>query len=119
MNTKKLDSLPNTRLPLSRKPAHLRPFSALSLGQRCPSHCPGRPGPIPAQPEAILGSSGSGLGPPLGIREAAAVIGCSPWTVRQKLLPRGLPYLRFGASGKLIFYRDQIVRWIEFQQQGG
>jgi len=31
----------------------------------------------------------------------------------------GLPHFRFGASGKLIFYTSQIVRWIENQQQGG
>jgi hypothetical protein len=59
------------------------------------------------------------LGPPLSIREAAALIGCSPWTVRQKLIPWGLPHFRSAASGKLIFYRDQIIRWIESQQQGG
>jgi excisionase family DNA binding protein len=58
------------------------------------------------------------LGPPLSIREVAALIGCSPWTVRQTLVPRGIPFFRSGASGRLIFYRDQIVRWIE-QQQGG
>jgi hypothetical protein len=61
----------------------------------------------------------SRLGPPLKIVEVAALIGCSPWTVRQKLLPKGLPYFRSAASGKLIFYRDQVVRWIEQKQKGG
>ena len=32
------------------------------------------------------------------------MIGCSPWTVRQTLIPRGLPHFRFKASGRLIFY---------------
>jgi hypothetical protein len=59
------------------------------------------------------------LGTPLGIGEVAALIGCSPWTVRQTLIPRGLPFFRSGASGRLIFYQDQVVRWIESQQQGG
>ena len=59
------------------------------------------------------------LGPPLDIKQVAAVIGCSPWTVRQKLLPQGLPFFRSAASGKLIFYQAQVVRWIERQQQGG
>jgi hypothetical protein len=59
------------------------------------------------------------LGPPLDINEVAALIGCSPWTVRQKLLPKGLPYFRSTASGKLIFYRDQVIRWIERKQKGG
>jgi hypothetical protein len=59
------------------------------------------------------------LGPPLTIGQVAALIGCSPWTVRQKILPRGLPFFRSAASGKLIFYQAQVIRWIERQQQGG
>jgi len=59
------------------------------------------------------------LGEPLKIREVASLLGCSPWTVRQKLLPRGLPYFRSGASGKLVFFKAQVVRWIESQQKGG
>jgi excisionase family DNA binding protein len=58
------------------------------------------------------------LGDPLGIREVAELIGCSPWTVRQTLIPRGIPFFRSGASGRLIFYRDQVIRWIENQQGG-
>jgi excisionase family DNA binding protein len=57
------------------------------------------------------------MGAPLSIREAARVIGCSPWTVRQKLMPRGLPHFRSG-GGKLLFYTNQIIRWIESQQKG-
>jgi hypothetical protein len=56
------------------------------------------------------------LGEPMGIREVARLIGCSPWSVRQTLLPKGLPHWRSGPSGKLIFYRDQIVRWVINQQ---
>jgi hypothetical protein len=59
------------------------------------------------------------LSTPLGLREVAELIGCSPWTVRQTLIPRGLPYFRSAASGRLIFYTNQVVGWIENQQQGG
>lgn len=60
------------------------------------------------------------LGEPLGVREIARLIGCSVWTVRQRYLPHGLPHLRSGPHGKLIFFRDQVVRWIlEYQQKGG
>lgn len=59
------------------------------------------------------------LGAPLDLRAVARLIGCSSWTVRQTLLPRGLPHFRSGASGRLIFYRDQVIRWIYEQQQGG
>lgn len=54
----------------------------------------------------------------MDIAAVARLIGCSPWTVRQTLIPRGLPHFRFRASGRLVFYEGQIVRWIE-QQQGG
>jgi hypothetical protein len=54
----------------------------------------------------------------LFIAQVAELIGCSPWTVRQKLIPRGLPHFRSGASGRLIFYEVQVVRWIE-KMQGG
>ena len=54
---------------------------------------------------------------PLSIEEAAELIGCSPWTVRQTLIPRGLPHFRFKANGRLVFYRDQVMRWIENQQR--
>jgi hypothetical protein len=56
------------------------------------------------------------LGAPMGIREVAKMIGCSSWSVRQTLLPKGLPHWRSGPSGKLIFYRDQIIRWVLNQQ---
>jgi hypothetical protein len=72
----------------------------------------GLPEGLPAPPEAQLGR-------PLDLCQASRLIGCSPWTVRQKLLLRGLPHFRSAASGKLIFYEAQIVRWIESQQKRG
>jgi hypothetical protein len=59
------------------------------------------------------------LGEPLGVRDVARVIGCSPWTVRHRYLLQGLPHLRSGPMGKLVFYRNQVVRWILHQQKGG
>ena len=74
---------------------------------------------VSAAPAPAFGPPASELGQPLCIKQAAELIGCSPWTVRQTLIPRGLPHFRFRASGRLIFYRDQVIRWIENQQQGG
>jgi hypothetical protein len=61
------------------------------------------------------------LGDPLDIKQVAALIGCSPWTVRHALIPQGLPHFRSTANGKLIFYQQQVVRWVLRQQrhQGG
>ena len=61
------------------------------------------------------------LGQPVDINDAAAIIGCSSWTVRHVLIPQGLPHFRAGRNGKLIFYRQQITRWIVRHQraQGG
>lgn len=59
------------------------------------------------------------LGEPLSIHEVAALIGSSAWAVRQVWLPMGLPCLRSGPGGKLIFYRDQVVDWILAQQRKG
>jgi len=84
-------------------------ISLPSYGQNYPQHCP--------QPTAMRDEL---LGEPLGVRELARLIGCSVWTVRQRYLPHGLPHLRSGPHGKLIFFRDQVVRWIlEYQQKGG
>ena len=79
-------------------------------GQRYPYHYP-----RPDYPR-----SDDALGEPLTIREAAKLLGCSPWTVRHSYLPKGLPHLRSGPLGKLIFYRAQVVRFIlERQKKGG
>jgi hypothetical protein len=60
------------------------------------------------------------LGEPMTIREVAGLLGCSVWTVRQRHIPSGLPYFRIGDTGKLVFYRAQVVRWIlEHQKKGG
>ena len=56
------------------------------------------------------------LGTPLNIRQVACLIGCSEWTVRQTLIPQGLPHFRVSTLGRLIFYEGQIVRWIEKKQ---
>ena len=90
-------------------------FSGLGAGKGPGSLPLSLPGPLPAPRGYGFGR----LGPPLSIVQAANLIGCSPWTVRQTLIPRGLPHFRSTASGKLIFYQDQITRWIEHQQQGG
>ncbi len=84
-------------------------FSPVSYGQSCPQHYP-----------QATEFRNEPLGAPLGVREVAQLIGCSAWTVRQRYLPHGLPHLRSGPHGKLIFFRDQVVRWIlEYQQKGG
>lgn len=98
-----------------RKSAQRWQKPVTSLGQRCPSHCPSPSRPPTRDQEA----PGHPLGPPLSIRGVAELIGCSPWTVRQTLISRGLPVFRSGASGKLIFYTNQVVHWIEARQKGG
>jgi len=111
----------------TRKLARLRGFPLPSLGHRWPMARPTQPGPIPREPGAFpCPPSGPcapplhmELGEPLSISQVAELIGCSPWTVRQALIRRGIPHFRFTASGRLIFYRDQIIRWIEDQQQQG
>ena len=65
-----------------------------------------------------LSADGEILGESLTIAEVAALLGCSVWTVRQKYLPQGLPYLRATTTGKLVFFRAQIIRWI-LERQGG
>lgn len=58
------------------------------------------------------------LGAPLGVQQVADLIGCSVWSVRHRHIPAGLPYFRTGPSGRLIFYRNQVVRWILKNQRG-
>jgi hypothetical protein len=81
------------------------------LGQSYPQHYP-----HPADGSATLAEP---LGAPLSIREAAQIIGCSAWTIRQRYLPAGLPHHRLTPNGKLIFYRNQIIRWLLASQQKG
>ena len=86
------------------KPAQTLGIPHDSLGQNCPQHYP---------------QASEALGEPLSIQEVARVIGCSAWTVRHRYLPQGLPHLRTGPMGKLVFYRSQVIRWILQQQQRG
>ena len=87
--------------------------------QHCPRHCPPLQG-LSEGPKSTARSSAknASLGRPVSLKQAAELIGCSPWTVRQRLIPLGLPYVRFAASGKLIFYTNQIAAWI-LKLQGG
>ena len=90
-------------------------FSRPDLGQRNPQHCPQLRDANRSQ--SPLGS----LGEAMNIRQVAALLGCSAWTVRQRYLPQGLPHLRACASGKLVFFREQVTQWIlkRQQQKGG
>lgn len=88
------------------KANRLLPVSPIPLAQSCPQPCPY---PHEAEP----------LGEPLTIRAAARLIGCSTWTVRQKYIPSGLPYFRLGPNGRLIFYKNQVIRWLLARQQKG
>ena len=86
----------------------------VSLGQNCLRHCPQSESPeIPFTPTDPLGA-------PLSIREVAALIGVSVWTVRQRYLPAGIPHSRATPQGKLLFYKHQIITWLlERQRKGG
>ena len=60
------------------------------------------------------------LGSPMTIRDVAELFGCSAWTIRQQYLPKGLPCFRLSPRGKLVFFHNQIVRWvIDRQRQKG
>jgi hypothetical protein len=98
------------------KPFEIQGILPADLGQSYPRHYPQK-----SDQEDVLSGAhkGSVLGDPLSIRDVADVIGCSPWTVRQRHLPQGLPCFRAGRAGKLIFYRNQVVAWILRQQKGG
>lgn len=81
-------------------------------GQNCPQD-------YPQGTEGSGGSSDAALGEPLNIREVAAILGCSPWTVRHRHVRNGLPHFRVTPMGKLVFYRNQVIRWLLDQQKGG
>lgn len=102
-------------LPWSSNPLALQAFSQPSLAESPARHSAKPEGQIlrPSEPNRET------LGEPLSIRKTAELIGCSPWTVRQTHLPNGLPCFRSRPSGKLIFYRDQVVAWILREQQKG
>ena len=94
-----------SRSATGARPAEIQALAAPCSGQLYPDVYPGE---------------GDPLGAPISIREVANVLGVSPWTVRQRYLPQGLPHLRSGPQGKLVFYRQQVIRWIlERQKKGG
>ena len=95
-----------------RNAAQTLHFQPASLGQLNPQHCP--------YPEAAISGSSSNsnpLGEPLAIEEVARLLGCSAWTVRQRYVRQGLPYLQARPRGKLVFFRAQVVAWIEKRQR--
>ena len=86
-------------------------FSPVRVGQSCPQQ-------YPHSAEAICAAGASGsLGEPMDIGQVAVLLGCSAWTVRQRYLAQGLPHLRACASGKLVFFREQVIGWILKRQQ--
>jgi len=102
-------------LALDANPLPFQAISAPRLGQSYPQHYP-----KPQDADARIETAGPGpLGTPLSIRQVAQMIGCSPWTVRQRHIPRGLPFFRSGSNGKLVFFRDQVVAWVLQQQKKG
>jgi hypothetical protein len=91
-------------------------LSAVSLGQNCPPCCPQG---CPPSDEQESPSFSDPLGVPLSIRQAAALIGVSAWTIRQRYLAAGLPHFRSTPQGKLIFYKNQIINWLLTEQRKG
>lgn len=106
-------------LTLAANHASTEAFILGALSARVPGNSPGRlPGELPPKwPGMLPDPESRELGRPLDIKQVADMIGCSPWTVRRTLLPKGLPYFRSAASSKLIFYEFQVVGWIAKQQK--
>ena len=73
----------------------------------------------PERDEGTTDSSGQrqALGEPLAIEQVAALLGCSAWTVRQRYLRQGLPCLQARPRGKLVFFREQVIAWIQKRQR--
>ena len=93
-----------------------KPFGAPHIRQHCPPSCPQE------KPQGVgeeRGKNDQALGEPLSIREVADLIGCSVWTIRQRYLRAGIPFVRLRPHGKLIFYRNQIIHWLLTEQQKG
>lgn len=93
-----------------RKDTDLLDFSSEALGQNCPSHCPSDDG-------KLADTFSNALGDAITIREVAAIIGCSVWTVRQRCMRQGLPHFRASRTGRLIFYRNQVIDWLIEKQK--
>jgi hypothetical protein len=94
------------------KSAKMLAFRTSTLGQSYPQGCP-----YPGEVESVVFREP--LGSPLSIKAVADLIGCSPWTVRQRYLVAGLPHHRLTRNGKLIFYQNQVIRWLLTQQEKG
>ena len=77
-----------------------------------------RDGDRPEQSRACRAAL-AGLGVPMSIRQVAAVIGTSPWSIRQTWIPKGLPHVRAGVRGRFIFFEREVERWLIKQQKGG
>jgi hypothetical protein len=77
------------------------------------------PAALPEGARCAMNTAPDILGEPLAIADVARLLGCSAWTVRQRYLPSGLPHFRIGKSGKITFYRNQVVRWILENQTTG
>lgn len=107
---------------MTRKKANVGfPFDTEVLDSPCVSLV----SPRAELPEAVPEGEATGnavlddaLGEPLSIREVAQLIGCSVWTVRQQCLRQGLPHFRVSRTGRLIFYRNQVIRWLIHNQKG-
>jgi hypothetical protein len=99
-----------------RKGMNLLPLGAERLGQSCPKSCPQH---CPYRENAESDELPEALGEPLSIQDVASLIGCSVWTIRQRYLMAGIPFVRLRPHGKLIFYRNQIIHWLLTEQQKG
>jgi hypothetical protein len=99
-----------------RKHKVLLPFGAPNLAQAYPPSCPQEK---PQSGGEERRRKDDALGDPLSIREVADLIGCSVWTVRQRYLRAGIPFVRLRPYGKLIFYKNQIIHWLLDEQQKG
>jgi hypothetical protein len=99
------------------EPAEILGFAHDSLEQSYPQHYPH----LPTDEDLSAGTPkvNQALGEPLSIREVARLLGCSDWTVRHGYLPQGLPHFRSGPGGKLVFFHNQVVQWILFEQKKG
>jgi len=93
------------------KPAENQAFSSECLAQNGARESARQD----AQPETR--NRDAELGSAMTIGEVAELLGCSAWTVRQRYMPQGLPYLRAGATGKLVFFDKQVIDWILRRQQ--
>lgn len=87
------------------RPAETLSVSEIDRGQSDPRHCPQLD-----TPEFPLGDA-------MEIEDVALLLGCSAWTVRQKYVRQGLPFLRTSASGRFVFFRRQVLDWVLERQR--